>query len=389
MALGALSLAVAIAVALMPGRMQDYDEVREWFTAWGFGAANPYLRLDLDVDYPPHAFLLLAPIGLLPDGLGGRLAYLLFNLAITVAAAHLLVLWCAGLARVSFRRDQVWALTGLVLALGPTRASLWLGQTIAVAIYLSLAAMRLADRRPLWSALALSLASFKPHIVVGFALILLLTGRIRVLAYAAVLGAVLFTTFGLTVGSPPVEMVTIYLENLNRLYAGASHVLSVTSLRETFDRMAGPILGLRLHVVASTAALLWIVAGARRSADRQAGALLVAAGCLIWALIALPHQRHSLILLVPVWFAVLWRQVGWPDSVRTQQWIVLATVGLTVVDLPLVLRLAGEALPRSATSETAGILRQASYDVSRCLVLLFYLLVAVSLTRRRLSRAVP
>ena len=79
MALGALSLAVAAVVALLPGRMQDYQEVREWFAAWGFGAANPYLRRDLDVDYPPHAFLLLAPIGLLPDGLGGRLAYLLFS----------------------------------------------------------------------------------------------------------------------------------------------------------------------------------------------------------------------------------------------------------------------------------------------------------------------
>ena len=99
-ALGAASLVTAAVVALSPGRMQDYHEVREWFAAWDFGAANPYLRPDLDVDYPPHAFLLLAPVGLLPEGLGGEFAYLLFNLATTVAAAHLLVQWSASLARV-------------------------------------------------------------------------------------------------------------------------------------------------------------------------------------------------------------------------------------------------------------------------------------------------
>ena len=383
MALGAASLAAAAVVALTPGRMQDYHEVREWFAAWGFGAANPYLRLDLDVDYPPHAFLLLAPIGLLPEGLGGRLAYLLFNLATTVAAAYLLVQWSAGLARVTFRPDQIRALTGMVLALGTTRASLWLGQTIALAVCLSLVSMRLADRRPVWAALALSLASFKPHIVVGFALILLLTGRVRLLIYAAVLSAALFTVFGLTVGSPPAEMVAIYLANLDRLYSGAAHVMSVTSLREGFDAIAGPVLGLRLHVAASAAALAWIVFGARRGTARGGGELLVAAACLLWALMALPHQRHSLILLVPAWWAAIWPQTGFVGGTRTRQWIVLAAVSLTVLDLPLLLRLAGEAVARSGTAAAAAdVLREASYDVSRCLVVVFFVLVAGSLTRR-------
>jgi hypothetical protein len=383
MALGAASLVTAAVVGLTPGRMQDYHEVREWFAAWSFGAANPYLRPDLDVDYPPHAFLLLAPVGLLPEGLGGQLAYMLFNLAMTVAAAYLLVQWSAGLARVSLRRDQIWALTGLVLALGTTRASLWLGQTIALAVCLSLVAMRLADRRPVWAALALSLASFKPHIAVGFALILLLTGRVRLLLYAAVLSAALFTLFGLTVGSPPAEMVAIYLANLDRLYSGDRHVMSVTSLREGFDAMAGPVLGLRLHIAASAAALVWLVMGSRRAAARRDGELLVAAACLLWALMALPHQRHSLILLVPAWWAAIWPSAGFPGGARTRQWIVLVAVSLTALDLPLLLRLAGEAAARSGTSgSAASILREASYDVSRGLVVLFFVLVAGSLTRR-------
>ena len=383
MALGAASLVTAAVVALTRGRMQDYHEVRAWFAAWDFGAANPYLRPDLDVDYPPHAFLLLAPIGLLPEGLGGQLAYLLFNLAMTVAAAHLLVRWSAGLARVSLRRDQIWALTGMVLALGTTRASLWLGQTIALAVCLSLVAMRLADRRPVWAAVALSLASFKPHIAVGFALILLLTGRVRLLLYAAVLGGALFTLFGLTVGSPPAEMVAIYLANLDRLYSGARHVMSVTSLREGFDAMAGPVLGLRLHVAASAAALVWLVLGSRRAGARRNGDLLVAAACLLWALIALPHQRHSLILLLPAWWSAIWPPAGFLGGARTRQWIVLVAVSLTVLDLPLLLRLAGEAVARSATSGSAAdVLREASYDVTRCLVVLFFVLVAGSLTRR-------
>jgi hypothetical protein len=383
MALGAASLVTAAVVALTPGRMQDYHEVREWFAAWDFGAANPYLRPDLDVDYPPHAFLLLAPVGLLPEGLGGQLAYLLFNLAMTVAAAHLLVQWSAGLAHVSLRRDQIWALTGMVLALGTTRASLWLGQTIALAVCLSLVAMRLADRRPVWAALALSLASFKPHIALGFALILLLTGRVRLLVYAAVLSAALFALFGLTVGSPPAEMVATYLANLDRLYSGARHVMSVTSLREGFDAMAGPVLGLRLHVAASAVALVWLVLGSRRTAARRDGELLVAAACLLWALMALPHQRHSLILLVPAWWAAIWPPMGFLGGARTRQGIVLVAVSLTALDLPLLLRLAAEAVARSGTSgSAAGILREASYDVSRGLVVLFFVLVAGSLTRR-------
>jgi hypothetical protein len=383
MALGAASLVTAAVVALTPGRMQDYHEVREWFAAWDFGAANPYLRPDLDVDYPPHAFLLLAPVGLLPEGLGGQLAYLLFNLAMTVAAAHLLVQWSAGLARVSLRRDQIWALTGMVLALGTTRASLWLGQTIALAVCLSLVAMRLADRRPVWAALALGLASFKPHIAMGFALILLLTGRVRLLVYAAVLSAALFALFGLTVGSPPAEMVATYLANLDRLYSGARHVMSVTSLREGFDAMAGPVLGLRLHVAASAVALVWLVLGSRRTAARRDGELLVAAACLLWALMALPHQRHSLILLVPAWWAAIWPPAGFLGGARTRQGIVLVAVSLTALDLPLLLRLAAEAVARSGPSgSAAGILREASYDVSRGLVVLFFVLVAGSLTRR-------
>ncbi len=383
MALGAASLVAAAVVGLTPGHMQDYHEVREWFAAWGFGAANPYLRPDLNVDYPPHAFLLLAPVGLVPEGLGGRFAYLLFNTATTVAASYLLAQWSASLARVTFRRDQVWALTGMVLALGTTRASLWLGQTIALAVCLSLIAMRLADRRPLWAAVALSLASFKPHIAVGFALILLVSGRGRLLIYAAGLSAALFAIFGLTVGSPPAEMVAIYLANLDRLYSGASHVMSVTSLREGFDAVAGPVLGLRLHVAASAAALVWVVIGARRAAARRHGELLVATACLLWALMALPHQRHSLMLLVPAWWAAIWPHTGFLGGTRARQWMVLGAVSLTVLDLPLLLRLAAEAVARPDSAGSAAIvLREASYYVSRCLVGLFFALVAGSLTRR-------
>ena len=190
--------------------------------------------------------------------------FLAFNLAATVAAAYLVVRWSASEGRRDLTREQTWALAGIVLAMGTTRAAIWLGQTIAFAVCLALLAMRLADRRPAWSALCLALASFKPHVAIGFAMALTLTGRMRVLLLAGIMSAALFCLFGLTVRSTPGEMVVVYLANLDRMYSGAGHVMSVTSLREILDRVGGPVAGLWLHAAVALAALVWLVSAARR-----------------------------------------------------------------------------------------------------------------------------
>jgi hypothetical protein len=380
MALGLVSLAAAAAVALIPGYMQDFAEVRGWFAVWRFGAGNPYLRLDLDVDYPPHAFLVLAPIGLLPEGLAGLVGYLMFNLVATVTAAYLLARWSTTLTGLRFTHDQIWALAGMVLAMGTTRSSIWLGQTIAIAMCLTLVAMLLVDRRPAWAALALAVASFKPHVVIAFGLALLLMGRLRVLLLAGVMSGALFVLFGLTVGSPPFEMVALYLANLDRLYRGTSHVLSVTSLREVFDAVAGdPIVGLRLHSLVAAGTLAWLLVAAWRSRRSRSRELLVAASCLLWSLIVLPHQRHSLVLLAPALWAVLWPETGCVKSAGGRRLMVALTVIVIVVDVPLALRLAAGVVTDGVAA--ARVLRETSYLLTRGLVVWCFVLVTRALAR--------
>jgi hypothetical protein len=73
-AVAVASLAAAVWIALRPENLRDLHEVRSWLAFARAHTANPYSHFEQQLDYPPIAFFVLAPIGWIPEA---RLAWFL------------------------------------------------------------------------------------------------------------------------------------------------------------------------------------------------------------------------------------------------------------------------------------------------------------------------
>ena len=359
-----VNLAAGVVLAWRdPSRASDLSMMYEWTRGWIVGGERRFTVLRDAVDYPPHALVVLSPLGLIPRDLivpiwmvvGVSLALVLPYLAIRCAKPHarlvllpMLLFWC-------------WTSTRTLL------------QFTALSLALAFASALIADTRWVLSGIALGLALFKPHIAGPFALWALVSGRVRSVAVAA---AVVFAGLGIyaaRVGDSPIDTVRGYWPWLVEVYSGASGLNGRTSIRGLVAAaIADPRTADAVWIAASACLLaiaMWLAWRDRRRPLQDGGIAVPAMFCL-WSLAAIYHNTNNLILILPA-FVFLWF-VG-RDERSFRRWPqIVCLQAVLMLDVPT--RLAG-AVPRG----TLAAFLVEHFD--RLLVLACFVDVAVAWVR--------
>lgn len=379
-ALAIISLLAAVSAALQPDRSNDFALVRVWLHYWTSTWTSPYPAQWLKVDYPPHAFVLLWPLDWLPGD--GVFAFLALNLAATAWLAWLLARWAAEETGTLTSSRHLLVFACMLLAWGPMRAGLWHGQTVMAAAIAGVYAVRLATRAPWLAGIALALAATKPTLGAGFGLILLLRGGHRAFLIGVCTTLGLTVVFDVTVGNTPLASIAEFAGSLVRMYTGESYVRSATTIRAALVDLAGG--HWFAHVVyaslgAGTCIALMRTAWPRR--HHPGAQLLIASGCLLWVLLALPNQRYYLILLAPMVWMLAWTpQVFARAGATWPAWTALGIIVFLVTDAPVTLRRTAEYFGDSWPFSLEW-LWIASYLSAGVLVLICFVIVLRALRR--------
>lgn len=195
------------------GYMVGRDFVNAWLGAklalsgdpaphFGFDAYQALLQKAFGANYPihiwsypPHLLLFTWPLGLMPY-MTAYVVYTLIGLALYLAVAN-------GGAR---RLDHM-----AILILAPAvTINIWAGQNGFLTAALLIGGLTQLDRRPILAGILFGLLSIKPQLGVLIPLMLVLTGRWRVIVAAAVTVVALVAATALVFGS---EVWTAYLRD--------------------------------------------------------------------------------------------------------------------------------------------------------------------------------
>jgi len=303
-----LALAVAAGVNLVagavlalrdPARAADLWSMVDWCRAWLLNGERLYTAPGATTDYPPNAIVMLAPLALLPRG-------------------WLLPLWTAGalalapilaycVTRCASRGDRSALAVPILLFLCWTGTRTLL-QFSALSMTLAFASVLIVDSHQIVSGLLLGLALFKPHIAGPVALWAATTGRLRVLAAAAIVVAAGWTVYDVRIGELPLTTLSGYWHVLGEQYAGRDGLMGRTSIRAWTHALADGAATADAWWVGIAALLLvltcWL---ARRDVRRplDAGGMAVPALWCLWSLLAIYHNTNNLILMLPA-FAFVW-----------------------------------------------------------------------------------
>lgn len=368
------SLAAATWVALRPENLRDLHEVRSWLAYARAHSANPYSYFEHQLDYPPIAFFVLAPIGWIPET---RLVWFL-PLSILAAALAGWVLTRAIAERLGTRIPVPHRL-GLVLLLlsgSHVRGAIWTGQTVAFAVLLGSLALLWSRRRPFAAAFALALCSYKPHLAAGFGLAILLLDGLDVPLIAGAIMSSITLLVSAALNQSIIAVVAGYVRNVFTMYDGPGHIRGILGLRWVFEDLIGHYgLAAIVYGVAATAALVLIARMARIAADDVAR-VRVAVAALMWPLLFLPSQLYNGIMAAPALWLLMWPE---SDLIRRESRRLLAVgafVIFGVLDVPRILRLL------SAQLADGYWLYKGSYYLSPLrLVLVFGFILLISIRR--------
>jgi hypothetical protein len=296
LAMGLLALAtelVYLAASPLPFDPVGYRVGRDFVNTWmgaraaltgdpspwfGFTAYNAALQQMFGADYPmhlwgypPHLLLFTWPLGLLPY----FPAYVLW---VVLGLAAYLFIAADGERRLGHLALLVFA-PAVVVNIG-------FGQTGFVLAALMIGGLVNLDRRPVLAGIMFGLLTVKPHFGIFLPLMLVLTGRWRVIAVAATTGAVLLVVtslvFGLHVWSAYLDVVVPVMTRsmsftgfflttsptafMNMRLAGFSidaafaaqavlSIVAVVTVIWTFLRRRDPALSMALLVTATFVAL--------------------------------------------------------------------------------------------------------------------------------------
>lgn len=335
--LAAASVVLATWVARDEGGMMlDLHELRSWLRAWMVDGHSPYTVFAPDADYPPMAFLLLAPLGL-PSGTAVASWFVPLAVASVILASWMMLRWLTRELRLTLSASEVIALIAMVLAMGTTRRLIWHGQTVAVSIIFGMLALQWAPQRRVAAGVALALCAFKPQIGLGFALALLVTqgaGSIVALSTAAVVTALSFVVFATTLALPVGEVAASWFHNIATIYTGPDRVRELLGLRYLIEDVTrSSSLALVIWVTSAVAALVVIARATGASRAHRSIA------CLMWGLVFLPHQLYDGLLAVPALWWLMWPEAGGGSRSRPMATALLATlVMLDVFDISGVMR---------------------------------------------------
>jgi hypothetical protein len=311
--------------ALSGERSNDVLLVHSWITHWLAGHANPYTDLRA-VNYPPHAFIVLSWLGLLPKAMV-PIVWTALNVATAPLVAWLFV------SSVPLAHRERLLLAAMLTSWGAVLSGLWMGQFTLFSMALGLLAMRSVDR-PVLSGTLLACALIKPHVAIVFAFWAVCGRRWRVLGVAT--GVIALGLCGMAAWARlwPTEVVESWLAVLVWQFGGLQPSVGSTAAWTLFvpilsDDPAGYLRTAGL--VAGAGALLWTLYS--RRAGSRCGCLPLAVASVV-SLATLFHRRYDMILLAPA-FVALWvvaRQGG-----HARRWllgVLLAMHLALVIEVP-------------------------------------------------------
>jgi hypothetical protein len=428
--MAALNLSAGVLVSSWPDRQADLGSMRRWGRAWLVEGTNIYEAAGEAPDYPPHAIVLLSPIGLLNANRAVP-AWATFNLALAVLCVYLTVRtasspWCksivaprtamrpAGKARrpripgvfegeatppggmqrrsnadgvapraASSRR----AITSVALPMlmflcwGGFRTLL---QFSLLTLTCGLASIVLAGQRPVWSGLSLGFALMKPQVAAPFVLWALFTRRWRSLAVAASVVGVGFLLYCVRAAAHPLDVGASYLAILEFLYAGdavgligLAQVRPLVALAVSNAAMVNAVAGGIALILLGGICALGVAESRRRSSLMYSAPALAG----IWSLLTFYHLTYGFILLLPAAALLLWAEEPESRAIRRRTfWLLQAAM---MFDVPGLWRWFGPAL--SAPAALGAVLVQSD----RALAIAFFVsMTALALGRRDRFRLV-
>jgi hypothetical protein len=134
-----------------------------------------------------------------------------------------------------------------------------------------------------------------------------------------------------------------YTDNLLTLYGGPDRIIGLLSLRWVIEDLVGnQVIATVVYGTLATASLALIAAAARRHPEKMAAQ--VAAACLLWSLLFLPHQLYNGVLAAPAIWLLMWPEAGLLSSPRLRVIVVGAIVLFRVIDVPRSLRVLSRVL---------------------------------------------
>ena len=274
-----------------PQRALDLQTMSYWTGDWLLNGVDLYRSLP-GPDYPPHAIVALSPLALLPPR-GVLVIWACINMALLAAAPVLA-------ARFANRRAAAADIVLLALMFVCWSGAKMLLQFTLLTLVLGLAAVLIADRRPVWSGVCLGFALMKPHVTAPFLLWTLFSRRWRIAVVAAASIAAGTLVYCLRVHASPVDVAVNYASGLGLLYGGAHAMAGASELRPLLASLAQPP-ALDVVSVIAAAALLGVVCAVAAREIGAAGGVKYAAPALagVWSLIAFYNLTYGFVILLP------------------------------------------------------------------------------------------
>lgn len=292
--MAALNLAAAVVVTSWPERQSDLDTIQRWGGNWLLHGGDVYAN-DWDYpDYPPHAIVLLSPLGLIPLEWAVR-SWSLINLALVLVAPYL--------ALRHVRPDVSASAAALpVLMFLCWSGSRTLLQFSLLALTLGLASSVLADRRPVWSGVCLGLALMKPQIAAPFLVWAVIARRWSAVSVALGVSVAGFGLYCARAAANPVDVIGNYASILQHLYTGEAIMLGLAQLRPVFQMAASTPTVVDVASLAASVILLGALCGVvwieRRLDDRSK--LAAPSMVALWSLLTFYHLTYGFLILLPL-----------------------------------------------------------------------------------------
>ena len=267
----------------------------QWGRYWLVDRANVYAPGPWgNVDYPPHAIVVLSPLGLLSFD-QAHPVWMGLNIVMAVLAPYFAARFFQ--PHVPFRVIVLPIL--LFLCWGGTRT---VTQFSLISLMFSMLAMLVAIQRPIAGGVWLGLALMKPQVAIPVFLWSVFTRRWSVALTSVAVVGVLTAVFCLWSGTNPLSIPHAYLQTLASYHTGEALLQGISEFRPLVIQVTGDV----LHadgIVGAIAMVLMagiLVVGVQEGAVRAR--VLYAAPPLVacWSLMTFYHLTYGFVILLPV-----------------------------------------------------------------------------------------
>ena len=292
--LAAVNLAAGVLISAQPDRVTDLESMHRWVSGWLLRGENVYQPTDSFVDYPPHAIVVLSPLGL--QSFDAALPiWMMLNIAFAVLAPYL--------AARFFRPHDPFRVVLLPILMflcwGGVRT---LAQFSLAALTFSMAALALAERTRLAAGVCLGLAMMKPQVALPVLAWSVFTRRWTMVLAALGTVVVLAAMFFLRSSSDPALVFSRYSETLAAFHTGDAILAGLSELRPLIAQMVGessPTDGIAGSIVLALLAAMCL-AGFREGAIKRRALYTAPPLAACWSLLTFYHLTYGFIILLPV-----------------------------------------------------------------------------------------